>query len=159
MQIKIQKIHELATFDKAHDDDIGYDLTCVGVEVVEGVIRLNLGIKVEPPGGYYFQIVPRSSFPKTGWTQANNVGIIDPGYRGEWKMNICTIPMLAQVPSDKLIGHRVAQAILCKQYDHPKYVYHREVNETFGPGYLSVAVVNELSQTKRGEQGFGSSGI
>ena len=149
MLAKVNKIHKLATFDKAHDSDIGFDLTCCGWEVVDGVRRLFLGVIVEPQNDLYFMLVPRSSFCKQGWTQANCVGIIDSGYRGEWMMNIapiayCKEPRMYSLyhsDLDSLIGPRVAQAI-------PQYNL-----------YGMVEFTEQLNmETDRGKKGYGSTG-
>src|SRR5690242_12454704 len=76
--IKIKKLNPQASFYKGSEDAIGYDLTCVDVGYKDGVGRLHLGIAVEPPPGMWFMCAPRSSFPKSGWIQANSIGIIDP---------------------------------------------------------------------------------
>jgi len=63
--------------------DTGYDLHVIKkVSVKNGVYFYDTGIKVNPPYGYYFDLVGRSSISKTGWMIANNIGIIDASYRG-----------------------------------------------------------------------------
>lgn len=61
---------------------VGYDLTAISVykKLNNRTILFNTGIKVSPPLGYYFEIVPRSSLSKTGYMLANSVGVIDPDY-------------------------------------------------------------------------------
>ena len=68
---------------KAFRSDSGYDLTLISlVKKVGDVSFFTTGIAVEPPVGYYFDLVGRSSISKTGYSVANCVGIIDHGYRG-----------------------------------------------------------------------------
>ena len=139
-KIKVKLLHNLATFDRAHADDVGYDLTCCGIDTGGNLVRLLLGIKVQPPKGMYFNVFMRSSFPKTGWVLANATGIIDPGYRGEWIMQV--YPYRGKrLPEVDLVGMKVAQAVL---YD------------TKTP---SVEVVDELTETERGVGGFGSTDL
>ncbi len=148
--IKVKKLSSIATFERAHDDDVGYDLTCVSVEEKDDkVYVLGLGVMVAPPPGTYFLMCPRSSFPlKTGWTMLNGVGVIDPGYMGEWKMVVrpYIAGKMGDVKRDKIvfpndfIGMKVAQAVL---YD------------TNTP---NVEIVDELNDTIRGDGGFGSTG-
>ena len=145
MLAKVKKIHKYATFHKAHDTDIGFDLTCCGYERRGGVWRLKLGVIIEPRHDLYFMLVPRSSFCKTGWTQANCIGIIDPDYRGEWMMNISALKRTPKDDAetlfiDQLVGRRVAQAIPQSRL------------------YGMVEFTEQLTETKRGEQGFGSTG-
>lgn len=149
MGIKIKKVDSLATFHKAHANDVGFDLTCCGVSYKKDswLCRLHLGVKVEPPPGYWFMLVPRSSFPQSGWMMANSVGIVDPAYRGEWLMQI--VPWAARdgaelsvsIYPSEFIGQRVAQAIL-----------------TPYTNLFDVEFVDLLSETARGEGGFGSTG-
>ena len=140
-KIKVKLLHNLATFDRAHGDDVGYDLTCTKVVLTEGGgATLHLGVVVQPPEGTSFRVYPRSSFPKGGWFLSNSVGVIDPGYRGEWLMKI--VPWKwGKTDPDTFIGKKVAQAVL---YD------------TMTP---SVEVVDELNETERGVGGFGSTDL
>lgn len=149
--IKVKKLHPDATFEKAHDIDSGYDLTAVDwVYKENGLFHIKLGVAIEPPPGYYFDLVPRSSFSKTGFIFVNNVGVIDEGYRGEWMFPIRYLAdplcsnfskrFVANKIIDDLIWTKIAQAILRKRHDMP------------------VEFIDKLSETKRGEGGFGSTG-
>lgn len=149
MSIEVKKVHELATFEKASDSDIGFDLTCCDVELGQpNHLFLNLGVKVKPPTGYYFDLVPRSSFSRLPLIVANSFGIIDPDYRGEWRMPVKfystntydNIYLYIQ----KVVGVKVAQAVL--RQAHPWY--NRD-----------VLFVDELDETPRGAGGFGSTDI
>ena len=144
--VKVKLNHDKATFDKAHDSDTGYDLTCVGY-TLKGTRRamLDLGVSVEPPEGYYFELVPRSSISKTEFVQHNGVGIIDQDYRGPIMMPVLLWGVTA---SEEVLHHLVknyfmngkpcAQMVLKKKED------------------MKIEFVNDLSNTTRGEGGFGS---
>lgn len=144
--IKVKFNHPDAIFKKAHDTDTGYDLKCVGYELKgdHGVL-LNLGVAVQPPKGYYFELVPRSSISHTPFIQHNGIGIIDEGYRG-----IIMMPLLLldqnhhrsnAVEYYFKTGKACAQMILKK----------REV--------ALIEQVTELSETVRGSGAFGSSDV
>lgn len=99
---------------------------------------IGLGIAVEIPKGYMLMLVPRSS---TGWKTPlivpNSVGIIDSDYRGEIKAlfkNISMNPYTIKKHS------RLMQAIVVP----------------IATG--TVIHVNELGNTERGHNGFGSTG-
>ena len=95
-------------------------------------IRLyDTGIKVEPPPGYYCEIVPRSSIVKAGVMLANSTGIIDPTYRGTLK--VCLVGEKQQCP------FKLCQLIL----------------RPIPPNFV-VVKKSSLSRTSRGEGGFGS---
>ena len=49
-------------------------------------VKIDFGIAVQPPKGYYFELLPRSSIHKYKLAMANSVGI-DPAYRG----SICMV--------------------------------------------------------------------
>ncbi|MCH2111008.1 MAG: dUTP diphosphatase, partial [Polyangiaceae bacterium] len=95
------------------------------------------GLIVEPPYGWYFDVVPRSSIIKTGYLLANSVGVIDRSYRGE-----LMIPLLKIDPKAPEISlpRRIAQLI-------PRPIVH-----------MPVAEVQQLGATQRGNGGFGSTG-
>jgi len=68
---------------KAHTSDSGWDLTLIKMHKQQGMITFySTDIAIEPPHGYYFDLVARSSLSKTGYILANSVGIIDQSYRG-----------------------------------------------------------------------------
>ena len=96
------------------------------------------GIKIELEHGFEAQIRPRSGMSiKHGITLINCVGTIDEDYRGE----VC-IPVvnLSNEEYTILPDERVAQMVIAK-YEQAK-----------------IEVVTELSDTARGEGGFGSTG-
>jgi dUTP pyrophosphatase len=95
------------------------------------------GIAVEIPNGYQISIRPRSGLGKLGILLTNSPGTIDSDYRGE-------IGILLQNMSDRdykiNIGDRIGQIILERVYN------------------IIFEEVDELSNTERGEGGFGSTG-
>ena len=120
-------------------------------------VLIGLGFMAEPPEGYYLEIVPRSSIGyKTRLRQPNSVGIIDPDYRGEIKAmyeskieerkvihsGAACCPVYKCVGTTTIIkaGERIAQMILRKMED------------------AELVEVYALSETERGEGGFGSTG-
>jgi len=97
------------------------------------------GLAFEIPEGYEMQVRARSGLSiKHGLTMVNGVGTIDADYRGE--LNILVIN-LGQEPFVIEPDMRVAQLLVTK-YD--KVVWN---------------VAEKLSETDRGEGGFGSTGF
>jgi dUTP pyrophosphatase len=138
------KLHypEMAVPSRAHPTDSGLDLSLMKViEKRPGLYFFDTGISIEPPEGYYAELVPRSSIYQTDFIMTNSVGIIDTDYRGP-----LYLPMRYLGQGDglsearALIGRRIGQLLLKKR-------------EPF-----VTQVVPELSVTARGEGGFGSSG-
>lgn len=97
------------------------------------------GLYLEIPAGYEVQVRPRSGLAaKKGVTVLNAPGTIDADYRGE----VCVI--LVNLSGEPFVverGERVAQLVLSR-------------HET-----IEWEVAESLSQTERGEGGFGSTGV
>ena len=97
------------------------------------------GLKMAMPQGYEAQIRPRSGLAyRNGVTMLNTPGTIDADYRGELKM-------LAVNLGDESFtikhGDRIAQMVIAP-------VIQAKINE-----------VKQLSETERGDGGFGSTGM
>lgn len=97
------------------------------------------GLHIELPGGYEAQIRPRSGLAiKKGLSLLNTPGTIDSDYRGEIKIILINLSNeTAQVHH----GERIAQMII-NEYEKATFVE-----------------VNELSDTERGDGGFGHTGL
>lgn len=138
LQVKVKLIRESSRFpQRAHPDDSAWDVFADVVEETPEFLRVRTGISVEAPEGYSFLAFPRSSISKTGWIQANSVGVIDNAYRGEieWRFKRVSpdaVPFVA--------GDRIGQLKLVKDLD------------------LEMVQVTELTETVRGAGGFGSTG-
>ena len=140
--LKVHKKHPDAVLpSKAHDDDVGYDLTIISKykELSDTVTLYDTGIAVTPPKGYYVEITPRSSISKTGYMLANSVGIVDPAYTG-----ILYVALRKVDPSadDISLPSRCCQLILRKLCNH----------------FTTVWATEDPLDTVRGSGGFGSTG-
>lgn len=80
------RIHPAAQLPtRAHDTDVGWDVYTVETVLfeVKQYLPLRTGLVIQPPDGYYFELVPRSStFKNFGLMLVNSVGIVDPTYCG-----------------------------------------------------------------------------
>lgn len=143
MDVKVKKISEKAVIPtKAHSTDAGYDLICAEItqEVGEDgvpVLIYHTGLTFEIPDGNVGLLFNRSSVAKKSITLTNAVGVIDSGYRGEviakFKLNTLSIPAIFKP------GEAFAQLVIMPI---------PEVN--------LIEVASELSNSERGEGGFGS---
>lgn len=141
MHLKVKKLHEDAIVPHyAHPDDAGLDLFALeAVDLAPGHRRLvNTGIAIELPAGTEGQVRPRSGLAaKHAVTVLNTPGTIDEGYRGEVGV------ILINHGRDTFHvekGMKIAQILV-------KPVVTVDVEE-----------VDALSDTHRGEGGFGSTG-
>ena len=153
---------------RAHDTDTGYDITFIGVDKIVGdVIFFKTGISVEPPSGYYFEVVPRSSISKLPLEMANSIGIIDESYRGEiivpvrvTHQRMGTNPKSVPFPGGivKIFGFKpdtingVASLILNKKPCLFQAILRRRIDCSFD-------VLDSLESSDRDDGGFGSTDL
>ncbi len=139
--IKLNSAAKTPTYGSARA--AGADLyACTGGETVTfapGETKLiHTGIALEIPEGYVGLIYARSGIAtKRGLAPANKVGVIDSDYRGEIMVSLFNQSGEEQQIED---GERIAQLVITP--------------------YLSVSFeeAGELTDTARGESGFGSTG-
>lgn len=123
-------------------DAAGADLyACLDrdVQICPGeTIMIPTGLAMELPQGYAGLIFARSSMGvKRGLAPANKVGVIDADYRGEFMVALHNHGSQTQIVAP---GERIAQLVIVP---------------VLTPGFVEV---QELSDTVRGEGGFGSTG-
>jgi dUTP pyrophosphatase len=136
--LKIKLTREAECPKYAHDGDSGFDIAAAAtVKFDKFQTRLvPTGLYVEVPKGYELQIRPRSGYSlKTNLRVANSPGTIDSNYRGEVGIIIQNVGN-KQVVINK--GTRIAQGVLVPVMK------------------AEFEVVEELSNTNRGADGFGS---
>jgi len=142
MILKVKKLTDDAISPHcAHPGDAGLDLFAnEQIELGPGdSAMVRTGISIELPEGTEGQVRPRSGLAaKHRISVLNTPGTIDEGYRGE----VCVI--LVNFGKGSFVikkGMKIAQLVV-------KPVLRVEVTE-----------VDELSETRRGEGGFGSTGM
>lgn len=121
----------------------GMDLKAHIVEpVILGPLERALiptGLFIELPDGYEAQIRPRSGLAaKRGLTMLNSPGTIDSDYRGEIK---CIVVNLSNETQTVEPGERIAQMVIAR-YEQ-----------------ITWTEAENLSDTRRGGGGFGSTGM
>jgi dUTP pyrophosphatase len=140
VKIKMQEGCEDLMPAKAHHDDAAFDIRSrVDMVIEPGVPHLvATGIFMEFPAGYEAQVRPRSGMAlKHALTVLNTPGTIDAGYRGE----VSVIMLNAgKEPYEIKRGDRVAQMVINQLPD------------------VEIVAADTLSDTVRGEGGFGSTG-
>ena len=143
-QVRFQRLPsnpDLPLPHRATPHAAGYDIRCAEEDVVlaPGEIRLvSTGLVMELPEGIECQVRPRSGLAlKHGITLPNSPGTIDPDYRGELRV---IMQNLGREPVKLARGERIAQLVFAR-FEAPQVVE-------------SV----ELSDTERGQGGFGSTG-
>ena len=141
LTIKVKRLTDTAKLPTyAHEGDACFDLYADSVTSSHGgtVFTCGTGLAVDIPQGYALMVYSRSGHGfKNNMRLANCVGVIDSGYRGELMVKLTCDRQIQYTPKQ---GDRVAQAMLIK-------VPSVHIEESF-----------ELSDSERGEGGFGSSG-
>jgi dUTP pyrophosphatase len=131
---------------RAHVSDVGYDVRALTVETIRlgsknyiYKLKIDTGVHVTPPDGYYFELVPNSRLAKSPYYYGNSIGVIDPDYTGSIKVMLnCTHALAPHMVTIPQKGDVVGQLILRKKYD------------------VDFTQVDALDETERGEGGFGS---
>lgn len=102
-------------------------------------VLVKTGLFIELPLGYEAQVRPRSGLAfKNGITVLNSPGTIDADYRGEIGVILVNLSNQSFTISN---GERIAQLVIAK---HERAEWN---------------LVDQLSETTRGDGGFGSTGV
>ena len=139
LDVKFKKLYDDAVLPYyATDDAVGLDCTAYSKvwDENKGCWVYGLGFAVELPKGYGGFLYPRSSIYNTNLSVCNAVGIIDPDYRGEVSVRFYEIG----VANEYKINERCCQLVIMP---YPR---------------INIIESNSLSETKRGANGYGSTG-
>jgi len=126
---------------RAHPGDAGYDLHASEAKTLEPGERASVatGVALEIPDGCAGLVLPRSGLAaRHGIALVNAPGLIDAGYRGE--VRVLLLNTDRDHPFEVAVGDRIAQLVLVRAEE------------------LELEQLPELSESPRGEGGFGSSG-
>jgi dUTP pyrophosphatase len=138
-EIKVRRLNSEALLPARSGSDVGWDLYANTVTpLADNMVKVGTGIAIELPEGYWAEICNRSSMGKAGW--AVHGGIVDNGYRGE--IIVILVQHRIGVLAELAPGMKIAQLIIRRQED-----IGWKINEC-----------SALSDTKRGADGFGSTG-
>lgn len=145
MKVRIQTLNDKAVIPQyAKPGDAGMDLTATSMYFdTYGNVVYGTGLAMEIPEGYVGLIFPRSSNSKKELYLTNHVGVVDSGYRGEIMFKFRpTGDYSIEVPNQTHygVGERVGQLVIIP---YPK---------------IEFVPVLTLTETERGDGGFGSSG-
>lgn len=144
MNIKVKKLNEQATLPTYGSEyAAGADLYACMDEAITinpgETVMVHTGLAMEIPAGYAGLIYPRSGMAsKRGLAPANKVGVVDPDYRGEFMVALHNHSLSAQTVEP---NERIAQLVITPFLT------------------ASFEETDELSDTVRGEGGFGSTGF
>lgn len=144
MQINFKKLNNNATIPtRGSEHAAGYDLyAAIDAPIVihpHCIEKIGTGLSFELPEHTFAAIFARSGLAtKQSLRPANCVGVCDSDYRGEY-----IVAMHNDSEIQKIIepGERIAQMVLMPYVE------------------MQFKEIEELSETKRGDGGFGSTGV
>lgn len=140
MKLKVKRLSEIAVIPRyATDGAACFDLVSTSRKIGSGgTATYETGLAFEIPKGYVMLVYSRSGHGfKEGLRLSNCTGVIDSDYRGQVMVKLQSDQPNPDWPR---VGERVAQALLVKL------------------PVVEFEEVEELTETKRGNGGFGSSG-
>ncbi len=138
MKLKIKKLDSSATIPSyAKRGDACFDLTATSINLTDKFIEYGTGLAMEITEGYVGLIFPRSSVTNKDLMLKNSVGVIDSGYRGEIKFRFLRTKDVIEAYS---VGERIGQMMILP---YPTVEFEE---------------VDELTETNRGNGGYGSTG-
>lgn len=166
MKIKFKKLHPDAKIPTRADSGCGgWDVTCT--EIIKEsddfyICKLGLAMQPEHPN-YKITLVPRSSLTKTHWIQQNSPGLGDYSYTGEYQYRFRAIPIGVKpiYEVEKIMGF-TSTDLVGYEMIYPEFPF--KVGDRIGQIYLEEVIpiefeeVDSLSETERGDKGFGSTG-
>ncbi len=144
VEIKFKPTHEKSQLPATHLEtpltgNSGYDLMCVEEVTIpgrsDGIVKTGIQVAYITPG-YWFRIEPRSGLGFKNGLQPH-LGVIDEPYRGDLGVKIYNF---SDQPYTFKVGDKCAQMV---------------VYELIQP---NISWADEVEQTARGANGFGSSG-
>lgn len=161
LNIKIKKLLENAVIPSySKKGDAGLDLTATTIDYENETLSYGTGISIEIPKGYVGLIYPRSSIFKKDLVLSNSVGVIDSGYRGEIGLKFKTT---LEVSASRVRNDKTEVELNSATFGNKLNIYN--VGDRIGQiiimpyPEIKFEQVNELSETERGEGGYGSTGI
>lgn len=185
VNVKFKKLDNKAVIPTyAHDGDVGADMTAIAVEYDElnDLYVYHTGLAIETAKSLGMLLYPRSSNRKTDCYLSNSVGIVDSAiYRGE--IIFCYKPRISAYERSNLIAIKAYMKALSQgktfseaelAFEQAKNnVYEMTKNLEFAPYKVGDRIgqmvlmkrlqinpieTDELSDSDRGTNGFGSSG-
>lgn len=172
MRVRVKRLSDLAVMPrKAHPSDAGFDLTATWMESDKyGNMVYHTDLAFEIPEGYAGFIYPRSSVSKKDMILTNCVGVIDSHYRGEVTFKFKPMDEFesCEVETSKdgnLIARAYGGFVVGAGDDSIQYCHIYKAGERIGQMIImpipeiEFEESDSLTDTDRGEGGYGSTGL
>jgi len=119
-----------------------------------GYLRVKLGFMIEVPDGYVMELIPRSSVSNKGLHMCNSVGQIDSDFRGEVEARFYPAFVRPLIDSIDAGGTSISKYMM-DMFSLNEAVAQVKITK-HTTNELIFNSVEELSTTKRGSGGHGS---
>lgn len=123
--------------ERAHNTDAGYDLRsrCNALIMPDSSVVIDTGVHVQIPHGWCGLLVSKSGLNTK--FDITSTGLIDEGYTGSVRVKLYNHGFEPYMVNE---GDKISQLVLLPY------------------GAFEIELVNELDETERGSNGFGSTG-
>lgn len=157
LRVKIKRVKDVELPKYAREFDAGFDLVAAEDTVIYpgGTKVIPTGLAFEIPPGYELQVRPRSGISRKTFLRVV-LGTVDSGFRGE----VGVIVSNTSYP-----GNTIALGINDDNKIYMNVKYEIKKGDRIAQGVIAPVVTahfveaDELSDSERGNRGFGSTGI
>ncbi|OOR23188.1 dUTP diphosphatase [Bacillus wiedmannii] len=156
LRVKIKRVKDVELPKYAKSGDAGFDLVAAEDTVIYpgGTKVIPTGLAFEIPPGYELQVMPRSGISRKTFLRVV-LGTVDSGFRGE----VGVIVSNTSYP-----GNTIALGINDDNEIYMNVKYEIKKGDRIAQGVIApietahFVEADELSDSERGNQGFGSTG-
>jgi len=167
MNVNIKRLHPDAVIPQyAHEGDAGFDLVAVEDVIIEPgeTALIPTGLSFEIPPGYELQLRPRSGITLRTKLRVQ-LGTVDSNYRGEIGVIVDNIFRETSLAYRNRTYYTDGSSVKNENSNDVNGTYIIRKGDRIAQGIIAPITqahfveVSELSETDRGEGGFGSSGV
>lgn len=158
LRVKVKKMNEAAELPKyAKPGDSGFDLVAAEDVIIEPLQTkvVPTGLAFEIPPGYELQVRPRSGISRKTHLRVV-LGTVDSGFRGEVGVIIQNVSHL---------GNSIVHGVSEEFGIYASVTYEIKKGDRIAQGVIApvetacFVETDELSESERGDNGFGSTGV
>lgn len=157
LRVKIKRVKDVEMPKYAREFDAGFDLVAAEDTVIYpgGTKVIPTGLAFEIPPGYELQVRPRSGISRKTFLRVV-LGTVDSGFRGE---------VGVIVSNTSYIGNHITLGINDDSGIYANVKYEIKKGDRIAQGVIApvetahFVEVDELSDSERGQNGFGSTGV
>ncbi|WMW41373.1 deoxyuridine 5'-triphosphate nucleotidohydrolase (plasmid) [Bacillus cereus] len=157
LRVKIKRVKDVELPKYAREFDAGFDLVAAEDAVIYpgGTKVIPTGLAFEIPPGYELQVRPRSGISRKTFLRVV-LGTVDSGFRGE---------VGVIVSNTSYIGNHITLGINDESGGYANVKYEIKKGDRIAQGVIApvetahFVEVDKLSDSERGNRGFGSTGV